>query len=280
LGELKATDTRLLDFPVDYVYRTVTDFASYSKWWPHEIRFDIEHLNPAVVGTTINIQNGSFVRWKSKITSFRVNRLLAIDYVDGAWLGKTQYRFAEKDGKTELTLEIDLDVNRFWLKFFSVFLNYSRIHSRQIRHVFNNLEKYLAEHEGSYIHAIRLSHIDHIVLTVKNIEESCLFYHKALGMEIINLGDSGKALRFGNQKITLYEAGKEFRPNASNPAPGSVNVCFISHTSINQVVLELKQKNIEIVEGPVEKTGTHGKLMSVYIRDPDGNLIEISNYEK
>ena len=104
MGELKSIDTRLLDFPVDYVYRTVTDFASYSKWWPHEIKFDIEHLNPAVVGTTINVQNGSLVRWKSKITSFKVNKLLAIDYVDGAWLGKTQYRFEEKNGMTELSL--------------------------------------------------------------------------------------------------------------------------------------------------------------------------------
>ena len=277
MGELKSIDTRLLDFPVDYVYRTVTDFASYSKWWPHEIKFDIEHLNPAVVGTTINVQNGSFVRWKSKITSFKVNKLLAIDYVDGAWLGKTQYRFEEKDGMTKLSLEIDLEINRLWLKFFSIFLNYIRIHSKQIQHVFNNLEKYLAEHEGSYIHAIRLSHIDHIVLTVKNIEETCSFYHKVLGMEIVTFGDGRKGLKFGNQKINLHESGGALEPKAANPSPGSADLCIISHTSINQVVLELKQKNIEIIEGPAERSGTNGKIISVYVRDPDGNLIEISN---
>ena len=277
MGELKSIDTRLLDFPVDYVYRTVTDFASYSKWWPHEIKFDIEHLNPAVVGTTINVQNGSFVRWKSKISSFKVNKLLAIDYVDGAWLGKTQYRFIEKDGSTELTLEIDLEINRLWLKFASLFLNFSHIHSRQIHRVFDNLEKYLAEHEGSYVHAIRLSHFDHIVLAVKNIEETCSFYHKVLGMEIVTPGDGRKSLRFGNQRINLHETGGALEPKAANPIPGSADLCIISHTSINQVVLELKQKNIEIVEGPVERIGANGKLISVYIHDPDGNLIEIAN---
>src|SRR5512145_3534284 len=109
MGELKSIDKRQLDFPVDYVYRTVTDFASYSKWWPREIKFDIEHLNPAVVGTTISVQNGPFVKWKSKITSFKVNKLLAIDYVEGAWLGKTLWSFEEKEGSTELTFELDIE---------------------------------------------------------------------------------------------------------------------------------------------------------------------------
>lgn len=280
MGELKSIDTKLFDFPIDYVYRTVTDFASYSKWWPHEIKFDIEHLNPAVVGTTINIQNGPFVKWKSKITSFKVNKLLAIDYVEGAWTGKTQYRFEEKDGMTQLTLEIDLDVNRIWLKFISLFLNFSHVHSRQIHRVFNNLEKYLGKYEGSYIHAIRLSHIDHIVLTVRSVEDACRFYHNILGVEVVTFGDGRKALKFGNQKINLHELTGDYYPKAHAPTFGSADICIIAHNSINQVVLELKQKSVEIIEGPVEKAGANGKMISVYIRDPDGNLIEISNYEK
>jgi ribosome-associated toxin RatA of RatAB toxin-antitoxin module len=256
MGELKSIDTRLLDFPVDYVYRTVTDFASYSKWWPHEIKFDIEHLNPNVVGTTINVQNGPFVRWKSKITSFKVNKLLAIDYVEGAWLGKTQYRFDDKEGMTELTLEIDLEINRLWLKFVSLFLSFTHIHSKQIHHVFNNLEKYLAEHEGSYIHVIRLSHIDHIVLTVS--------------VEVVTFGGGRKALKFGSQKINLHEKSGDFHPKAQTPTFGSSDICLIAHNSINQVVLELRQKNIEIVEGPVERTGAGGKSEQVGLPGGEG----------
>ena len=280
MGSLTAKDSRFFDFPVDYVYRTLTDFSSYSKWWPHEIKFDIEHLNPEVVGTTISVQNGPFVKWKSRISAFKTNKLLAVDYVDGAWIGKTRYRFEEKEGQTELTLEIDLDVNRAWLKFISIFLNFSKIHSKQIQHVFRNLEKYLAENESSFIQSVRISHIDHLVLTVKDIEHTCQFYHRVLGVEIISYGEGRKALKFGNQKFNLHQAGNEFNPIAKNPVPGSADICLISYTNINRVITELKQKNIEIAAGPVERTGANGKLISVYIYDPDGNLIEISNYEK
>lgn len=280
MGSLIAKDSRYFDFPVDYVYRTLTDFASYSKWWPHEIKFDIEHLNPEIIGTTINVQNGLFVKWKSKITAFKTNKLLAVDYVDGAWIGKTRYRFEEKDGKTELTLEIDLDINRTWLKFVSIFLNFSRIHSRQIQHVFNNLEKYLAKYADSYIHTIRISHIDHIVLTVKDVDISCRFYHDMLGAEIITFGGERKAMKFGSQKINLHSQDGDYSPRAVSPAFGSADICLVSYTNIDTVIHELKKKNIEIITGPVEKTGAEGKIISVYIRDPDGNLIEISNYKK
>lgn len=272
-------DTVLLNFPADYVYRTITDFTSYSAWWPSAIKFRIEHLNPGVKGTTINVQNG-FVKWKSKITSFKTNRLLAIDYVDGAWLGKTFWKFEDKDGKTELTLEIDLAINQSWLKAVSVFLNFSRIHSNQVKKVFANLAKYLGENEREYMHAIRLSHLDHIVLTVRDIEKTCTFYHNNFGMEIISFGEGRKALQFGDQKINLHQKGMEFHPTASNPTPGSGDLCLISLTDINIVASELKEKGIEIIEGPVEKAGTHGTINSVYVRDPDGNLIEISNYVK
>jgi catechol 2,3-dioxygenase-like lactoylglutathione lyase family enzyme len=277
MRELKAKDTRILKFPVDYVYKTLTDFASYSKWWPHAIKFDIEHLNPSIIGTTINIQNGPFIKWKSKITGFKTNKLLAIDYIDGAWLGKTYYRFGEKDDGTELSLEIDLEVNRMWLKVLSLPMNFAAIHSRQVKHVFNNLERYLHENESEFMQNIQVSHIEHIVLTVKNIEETLEFYNSVLGMEIITFGEGRKALKFGIHKINLHDAGNEFTPKAASPVPGSADICFISHVPINRIVQELKNKKVEIIEGPVEKTGAAGKIVSVYFRDPDGNLIELSN---
>jgi len=277
MGKLKSKDTRLLKFSIDYVYKTLTDFASYSRWWPHAIKFDIEHLNPSIIGTTINIQNGPFIKWKSKITGFKTNKLLAIDYIDGAWLGKTYYRFEEKDDGTELSLEIDLDVNRMWLKVLSLPINFEAIHTRQVKHVFNNLEKYLHENESEYMQNIRVSHIDHIVLTVRNIEETLKFYNSVLGMEIITFGDGRKALKFGIHKINLYDSGNKLTPKATSPVPGSADICFISHVPISRVVQELKNKNVEIIEGPVEKTGAAGKIISVYFRDPDGNLIELSN---
>jgi len=277
MGELKAKDTRLLKYPVDYVYKTLTDFVSYSEWWPHAIKFDIEHLNPAIVGTTINIQNGPFVKWKSRITAFKTNKLLAIDYIDGAWLGKTYYRFEEKENGTEITLEIDLDMNRLWLKALSLPMNFSAIHSRQVKHIFNNLEKYLLANESTFIQSIKVSGIEHIVLTVKNIEESLKFYNQVLGMEIITSGEGRKALKFGSQKIILQEPGSESEPKAHKPVPGSADICFISHVPMNRIIEELKKKHAEIIKGPAEKTGANGKIISVYLRDPDGNLLEILN---
>lgn len=273
-------DSVILNFPADYVYRTLTDFASYSQWWPQAIKFRIEHLNPGVTGTTIDVQNGSFVKWKSKISAFKTNRLLAIDYTDGAWTGKTYWRFENKDGKTELTLEIDLEINRAWLKFASYFLNFSRYHSKQIKHVFGNLGRYLKENEGVYLHAIRLSHLDHIVLTVSDIEKTCAFYRDTLGMEVITSGEGRKAIKFGDQRINLHQNGDGNKPKAANPTAGSADICLISLTDINTVAVELKEKGIEIIEGPVEKSGAHGKILSLYFHDPDGNLIEISNYVK
>ena len=204
MAKVISKDTVLLNYPADYVYRTLTDFSSYSAWWPHEIKFRIEHLNPGILGTTINVQNGQFVKWKSKITSFKTNRLLAIDYTGGAWTGKTFWRFEDSGGKTELTFEINLEINQTWLKAVSVFLNFSRYHSKQIKKVFANLDKYLEDNEKEYLHAIRLSHLDHIVLTVNDIEKTCTFYHNNFGMEIISFGDGRKALKFGDQKINLH----------------------------------------------------------------------------
>ena len=192
MSKIISTDSALLNFPADYVYRTLTDFSSYSAWWPRAIKFRIEHLNPGIIGTTINVQNGLFVKWKSKITSFKTNRLLAIDYTGGAWKGKTFWRFEDSGGKTELTFEIDLGINHAWLNIVSVFMNLSRYHSKQIKKVFANLDSYLRENERDYLHVIRLSHLDHIVLTVNDIEKTCMFYHNNFGMEVISFGEGRK----------------------------------------------------------------------------------------
>lgn len=127
---------------------------------------------------------------------------------------------------------------------------------------------------------MKIKNIDHIVLTVIDIDKSLEFYTNILGFEIVTFGDNRKALTFGNQKINLHQKEKEFEPKAKHPTSGSADLCFIAETNIHEVLEELKQKNIEIIEGIVERTGALGKIKSVYFRDPDLNLIEISNYLK
>jgi catechol 2,3-dioxygenase-like lactoylglutathione lyase family enzyme len=125
---------------------------------------------------------------------------------------------------------------------------------------------------------MQIKNIDHIVLTVADIDKTIDFYTQILSFEAITFGDNRKALIFGNQKINLHQKGKEFEPKAAHPTSGSADLCFISETDIHEVLEELKQKNIEIIEGIVDRTGALGKIKSVYFRDPDLNLIEISNY--
>lgn len=125
---------------------------------------------------------------------------------------------------------------------------------------------------------MKIKNIDHLVLTVADIEKTVDFYTSILGFEVVVFGENRKALTFGNQKINLHQKGKEFEPKAEYPTCGSADLCFISETDIHEVLQELKKKNIEIIEGIVERTGALGKIQSVYFRDPDLNLIEISNY--
>ncbi|SIS52643.1 VOC family protein [Chryseobacterium gambrini] len=125
---------------------------------------------------------------------------------------------------------------------------------------------------------MKIKNIDHLVLTVADIEKTVDFYTSILGFEVVVFGENRKALTFGNQKINLHQKGKEFEPKAEHPTCGSADLCFISETDIHEVLQELKEKNIEIIEGIVERTGALGKIQSVYFRDPDLNLIEISNY--
>lgn len=124
---------------------------------------------------------------------------------------------------------------------------------------------------------MKISHLDHLVLTVSDIDDSIDFYTKTLGFELV-IFNNRKALKFGNQKINLHQKGKEFEPKAKNPTMGSADLCFIAETKLENIALELKQKDIEIVEGIVERTGATGKIRSIYFRDPDFNLIEVSNY--
>ena len=125
---------------------------------------------------------------------------------------------------------------------------------------------------------MKVEALDHLVLTVADLEKTVRFYTEILGMEFITFGSNRKALAFGEQKINLHEYGNEFEPKAAKPCPGSADLCFISKTYIREWQTFLLSKGIAIEEGPVERTGARGKILSIYIRDPDGNLIEISNY--
>ncbi|EHA6363650.1 VOC family protein [Salmonella enterica] len=123
-----------------------------------------------------------------------------------------------------------------------------------------------------------IDRIDHLVLTVSDISTTIRFYEEVLGFSAVTFKQNRKALIFGAQKINLHQQEMEFEPKASRPTPGSADLCFITLTPINDVVSEILQAGISIVEGPVERTGATGEIMSIYIRDPDGNLIEISQY--
>ncbi len=125
---------------------------------------------------------------------------------------------------------------------------------------------------------MKIDRIDHLVLTVHDIEKTCEFYSQVLGMEVVTFGNGRKALLFGEQKINLHEVGKEFEPKAMNPTPGSADICFITPISLEHVIDLIKSFGVEIVDGPVRRTGAMGTIESIYVRDPDGNLIEISNY--
>ncbi len=125
---------------------------------------------------------------------------------------------------------------------------------------------------------ITIDRIDHLVLTVRSIAETCEFYNRVLGMTAETFGDNRKALKFGNQKINLHEAGAEFEPRAERPTPGSGDLCLISIQRIDQIIEHMRIKNVLVEEGPVSRTGATGPITSIYFRDPDGNLVEVSSY--
>ena len=125
---------------------------------------------------------------------------------------------------------------------------------------------------------LEISHLDHLVLTVKDIEITVDFYQRVLGMKSIQFGEGRLALSFGNQKLNLHQLDNEFEPKAKRVQAGSADLCFITNTPMAEVIEHIKANEIEIEEGPVPRTGATGKIVSVYVRDPDGNLIEVSNY--
>ena len=124
---------------------------------------------------------------------------------------------------------------------------------------------------------IVLDHLDHLVLTVADLDRAIAFYRDVLGMRLETFGADRQALVFGRQKINLHLAGHEFEPKAARPTPGSADLCFIAATPLAQVIQHLQTHGVAIVEGPVQRTGATGPILSVYVRDPDQNLIEIAN---
>src|SRR5690348_10936112 len=119
--------------------------------------------------------------------------------------------------------------------------------------------------------------LDHFVLTVRSIDATVDFYRDAVGLEVVTFGDGRRALLVGEQKINLHQAGREFEPKARHPTPGSGDFCIVTDQPLDEVIDRLRRLGIPIEEGPVRRTGAVGPLMSIYVRDPDENLVEIAN---
>lgn len=134
---------------------------------------------------------------------------------------------------------------------------------------------YLQEKEGE---TMKVDALDHLVLTVANMQRTIDFYKRILGMQEIIYGNNRKALTFGDQKINLHEYGNEYEPKAKITYPGSADLCFITTIPISDFKDYLISHGVSIEEGPVKRTGAKGNIISIYIRDPDDNLIEVSNY--
>jgi catechol 2,3-dioxygenase-like lactoylglutathione lyase family enzyme len=126
---------------------------------------------------------------------------------------------------------------------------------------------------------MKLEGIDHLVLTVKDLEATRRFYQRMLGMETRIMPNGRPALHFGRQKINLHLDGSEVEPRATSPTPGSADLCFVIQTQISDAIDELRDLDVSIIEGPVKRNGALGKMVSVYFNDPDGNLLEVSSYE-
>lgn len=125
---------------------------------------------------------------------------------------------------------------------------------------------------------IAIDRIDHVVLTCFDIERTLDFYTRVLGMQATTFAGGRRGLAFGRNKFNLHQAGREFEPKALKPAPGTQDFCLVTETPIAEVIAHLAAQGVAIIEGPVPRTGAIGALTSVYFRDPDGNLVEVSNY--
>ena len=127
---------------------------------------------------------------------------------------------------------------------------------------------------------MNIDRLDHLVLTVRDVEATCAFYSRVLGMKAVEFGAGRRALAFGRQKINLHPAGAPISPHAASPLPGSADLCFISQTPIPEILASLQREGVAVELGPVRRTGALGPITSVYFRDPDGNLIEVSVEEE
>lgn len=126
---------------------------------------------------------------------------------------------------------------------------------------------------------MHLERIDHVVFTVRDVDATCMFYARAFGMEVVTFGGGRKALQFGQCKINLHQYGNEFEPKAAQPAPGTQDICLVTRAAMQEVIDHLRSVRLDLIEGPVPRTGALGAMESVYLRDPDGNLVEIARYE-
>ncbi len=124
---------------------------------------------------------------------------------------------------------------------------------------------------------MHIDYLDHLVLTVQDIQTTCEFYSRVLGMQVVTFAEGRKALQFGNQKINLHQRGKEIEPKAQHPTPGSADLCFLTSMPLEQVTAHLQSRNVALLLGPVERTGATKSLVSLYFHDPDGNLLEVAN---
>lgn len=120
--------------------------------------------------------------------------------------------------------------------------------------------------------------IDHVVLTVHDLDATVRFYESVLGMSKEVFGEGRVALTFGQQKINLHQFGNEFEPKAKTPKPGSADLCFVTNTRLSEAMDQVRKQGVAIIEGMVARTGASGPIRSFYFRDPDGNLIEVANY--
>jgi catechol 2,3-dioxygenase-like lactoylglutathione lyase family enzyme len=124
---------------------------------------------------------------------------------------------------------------------------------------------------------IRIKNLDHLVITASNLQATIDFYTKVLGMEHVAFGDNLHSVHFGDQKFNIHDASTNVSPKAKNIVPGSEDFCLISETSVSQVIQHLQDCGVTVEQGPVTRSGAAGVLQSVYFRDPDGNLVEVSN---
>jgi catechol 2,3-dioxygenase-like lactoylglutathione lyase family enzyme len=125
---------------------------------------------------------------------------------------------------------------------------------------------------------VHVTRLDHLVLTVADIDKTVDFYTRVLGMRAVTFGAGRRALAFGTSKINLHLAGHEFEPKAVRPTPGSADLCLIVEDSPEEILEQLRRAAVPVEEGPVDRTGATGPIRSIYLRDPDANLIELSSY--